>query len=94
VAGERTDGDVVAGVADVRQVAEAADVDEDGRLGQAQLHERQQAVAAGEELGLVPVLGDQRDRFVGRAGADVVELGRDHEGPPSAAASTDFTMLW
>ena len=58
VAGQRADGDVVAGVADVRQVAEPADVDEHARLGQAQLHQRQQAVAAGEELGLVAVLAD------------------------------------
>jgi hypothetical protein len=53
VAGERTDGDVVAGVADVGQVAEPAHVDEHRRLGQAQLHEGQQRVPAGEQLGLV-----------------------------------------
>ena len=57
---QRADGDVVAVVADVRQVAQAADVDEHARLGQAQLHQRQQAVAAGEELGLVAVLADER----------------------------------
>ena len=66
VAGERADRDVVAGVADVRQVAQPADVDEHRRLGQAQLHQRQQAVAAGEELGLVAVLADEADRLVGR----------------------------
>ena len=40
VAGERTDGDVVPGVADVAQLVDAADVDQDAGLGQAQLHQR------------------------------------------------------
>ena len=75
---KRADGDVVAGVADVRQVGDAADVDEHARLGEAQLHQRQQAVAAGEELGIVAVLADEADRLVGGAGTDVVEGGRNH----------------
>ena len=53
---QRADGDVVAGVTDVGQVAQPADVDQHGWLGQPQPHQRQQAVPAGEELGLVPVL--------------------------------------
>ena len=57
VAGERADGDVVAAVADVRQVGQPADVDEHRRLGEPQLHQRQQRVPAGEELGVVAVLG-------------------------------------
>ena len=57
-----------------------ADVDEHARLGQAQLHQRQQAVAAGEELGVVAVLADQADRLLGRPGPHVVERGGDHDG--------------
>ena len=56
---QRPDGDVVAGVTDVGQVAQPADVDQHGRLGQPQPHQRQQAVPAGEELGLVAVLADE-----------------------------------
>ncbi len=93
VAGERADRDVVAGVADVRQVGDASDVDEHGRLRQTQLHQRQQAVPAGEELGVVAVLTDQADRLFGRTGPDVVECGGNHLAPP-AAARTDWTMLW
>ncbi len=63
VAGEGADRDVVAGVADVRQVAQASDVDQHARLGEAQLHHRQQAVAAGDELGLVTVFADEADRL-------------------------------
>ena len=98
VAGEPTDRDVVAGVVDVREVAEAAHVDEHRRGGEAELHERQQRVPAGEDLGVVAVLGEQRDRFVDGVGACVGELGRDHERLPalmaSAPAITDLTMLW
>ena len=95
VPGERADGDVVAVLADVAQVAEAADVDEHARLRQAQLHQRQQAVAAGDQLGLVAVLAEQADGLLGGAGPDVVEGGGDHAGAPAfAAASTAWTMLW
>ena len=95
VAGHRADGDVVAVVADVRQVGEATDVDQHARLGEAELHHRQQAVAAGDELGLVAVLADQADGLLGGLGTDVVERGGDHWAPPAdAAARTDLTMLW
>jgi hypothetical protein len=68
VAGEGTDGEVVAGVADVAEVGEPADVDEHRRVGQAELHHRQERVAAGEELGLVAVLGEQGEGLLGRGG--------------------------
>ena len=50
----------------------------------------------GEQLGVVAVLGELRDRVVGRLGAHVVEGGGDHFDVRicSAAASTDSTMLW
>ena len=79
------------------EVAEAADVDEHARLGEAQLHQRQQAVAAGEELGVVAVLADEADGLLGGTGADVVERGGDHRvlaQLPAAQASTALTMLW
>ena len=90
MAGQRADGDVVAGVADVRQVGESADVDEHARLGEAQLHHRQQAVPAGEELGLVAVLADEADGLLGRSGADVVECCGDHWGPPLGLLLVDW----
>ena len=57
VTGGRADGDVAVVLADVGQLRDAGDVDEDGRVRQAQLHHRQQRMAAGEELGVVTVLG-------------------------------------
>ena len=75
---ERTDGDVVAGVADVREVGDPADVDEHGRLSEAQLHQRQQAVPAGKKLGVVAVLAGEADRLLGARRPDIVERGGDH----------------
>ena len=57
---------------------ESTDVDQHRRRRQPQLHQRQQRVAAGEELGVVAVLGEQRDRVVERVGAGVGERGGDH----------------
>ncbi len=84
VAGQRADRHVVAAVSDVGQVRQAADVDEDGRRGQAELHQRQQGMASGQEFGVVAVLGEERERLVGGAGPQVVESGGDHRftSPP------------
>ena len=82
VARHRTDRDLVALLADVRQIGESSDVDQHARLRESQLHHRQQAVAAGDELGLVAVLADEADRFLGGLGADVVERCGDHRVPP------------
>jgi len=51
--------------------------------------------AHGEKLRVRSVLDEERDRLIGRACPDVVELGRDHDADRAAAAArTDFTMLW
>ncbi len=94
--GQRADGEVVAVVAHVRQVAQATHVDEDGGRRETELHQWEQRHAAREELRVFAVLDDQRDCFVRRVRACVVEGGRDHRVLCicSAAASTDFTMLW
>ena len=43
------------------------------RLREAQLHHRDQAVAAGEELGVVAVLAHQAERVLHRGGAVILE---------------------
>ncbi len=78
VAGHRTDRDGVTVLTNVRQVAQTADVDQHGRLRETQLHQRQEAVATGEELGFVAVLSDEADRLFGGLGADVVECCGNH----------------
>ena len=99
VTGQRTDGDLSVPLLYIGAVRDAADVDQHRRGRQPQLHQGQQRVATGEDLGVLAVLGEQRHGLLHRAGAHVLELGRDHDPdsasiPRSAAqARTAFTML-
>src|SRR5581483_9322764 len=63
-------------------VLDLADVDDIGWRSEPLLHDRDQGVAAGQELGLV-ALGEQRRRFVDRGGAMIICL--IHGAPPSQA---------
>jgi hypothetical protein len=56
-AGERADGHVGALVADVGQLGDPAEVDEHGRRGEPQLHQREQRLPARQVLGVLAVLG-------------------------------------
>ena len=93
---ESADREVVTRVADVRQVTDPADIDKDRRRREPQLHQWQQRHATGKELRVLTVLADQRDRLRSRSRTHVVERRGDHFAVRmvSAAASTDFTMLW
>ena len=62
--GEGADGRLVPAVTDVGEILEPADVDEHGRQGQPKLHQREQGVPTGEQLGVVAVLGEQAERLV------------------------------
>ncbi len=93
VAGHRTDREVVACIADVLEIVQAVDVDEHRRRREAEPHERNERVAAGDELGFVAVFGERGDGLVDRPGPDVVECCGDHVVAP-AALSTALTMLW
>src|SRR5829696_7970667 len=71
-------------VANVVQVVYATEIYKDRRSGEPELHYGEQAVSAGEELGLLAVLPEQLDSVVHRLGDLVVEGKRDHEVlPPS-----------
>src|SRR6185503_582500 len=48
-----------------------------------ELHERDQRVPAGEQLGVLAALGQQPDGLLEALGRHVVELRRDHSCPPS-----------
>ena len=97
---EAADDDLVAVLVDPVEAHDVVDVDEDGGGGQPQLHEREERVAAGDELGLVAVLGQGGDGRVDGVGASEGEGGRDHgaTGSPdcieAAPATTAATMLW
>ena len=91
VPAERADRDPVAVLAHVAKVVEAADVDEQRRPRETELEQREQGVAAGQDLRVLAP--EQLDRLVDRAGAGVVEGGGDH-APALAAACTALRMLW
>ena len=59
---------------DLAKLGDARDVDQVARLRQAQLQDRQQAVAAREQPGLVAVLLDQSERFLHGSGAMIFEF--------------------
>ena len=65
VAGECTNGDVITGIFDVRQVFNATDIHQHRGLRQAQLHEWNQTVPAGQKLCFIAVLTDEADGLVG-----------------------------
>ena len=85
VAGQRADGDVVAGVADVRQVGEAADVDEHGGWARRSFISGSRRWPPARNLASSPCSPSEADRLFGRLGPDVVERGGDHwRAPPFA----------
>src|SRR5215207_5559001 len=86
VAGHRANGEVIPFIVDVVEVIYAPEVDEDRRGGEPELHYGEQAVAAGEELGLVAVLPEQLDSVVDGFGNLIVEGKGDHDLlPPSVS---------
>ena len=95
VTSEHADGEVIAGVADVRKVAEPAHIHQNSGRRESQLHQRDQRHSTGEQLGFVAVLGERGDGRIHGVGLDVLERRGDHfAAPVSAAARTAFTMLW
>src|SRR5499427_2176637 len=69
VGGQCTDAQLVAVEADIAQLIKAPDVDQPFGRGEAQIEQRNQALPAGENLGLSSVSGEggQRRRQIGRA---------------------------
>src|SRR5256885_4417592 len=67
---------------DIREVSEAANVDQEGRRRETQLHQGDEAVAARQDLRLLAVLDQFRHRLRQGAGDDVVECGWNHRFVP------------
>src|SRR5712692_10476488 len=75
--GHRADANLATLFANVREVLDAAKVDQQRRLCETQLHRRNQTVPAGENL-CVFVLRQQRERFIKCVWANVIELCWNH----------------
>src|SRR4029453_16730877 len=82
VRGHGADDEGAAVLFDPREPGDFPQIDDVSRSRQAELHRRQQAVPAGQELGVVLVLAQQIERFLDRAGGVVVELGWIHARSP------------
>ena len=63
MARQGADGDLITALLDVRKTGNPSDVDEHRRDGKSQLHQWDQRMAAGNQLGLVTVLDEEGDRF-------------------------------
>ncbi len=63
---------------DAGQVRQAADVDHKGRLGKTQLEQRDEALAARHDLGLLPSLPENVHRFRQGARRAIVKRGWKH----------------
>src|SRR5690242_6565379 len=87
VRGPGADDQAVAGVGNAAQLVQAAHVDQQVRVGQAEPEQWHQALPAGDDLGVLTAVGQRADRVVHRRRADVLELGRDHAAPPSCGTS-------
>jgi hypothetical protein len=76
----RADAHGRAAVLDAPQLVDAVQVDQVLGLREAQLHHRQQAVAAGQQLGFAAQAAQQADSLGHRARCVVIEGGWDHAG--------------
>src|ERR1700694_6037781 len=82
VAGQRPDRDVPVVLANVVKVADPADVDQERRRREPELHQRDQAVTAGQDFCLLAMLDQLRHRLRERTRGDVVERGWNHRFVP------------
>jgi hypothetical protein len=73
-----TDAELVVGLNDAVETPDVAQVNEESGLGQAELEERYQAIAAGEELGLALALREDLEGLIEIGGTHIVKLSRDH----------------
>src|SRR5262249_8988822 len=78
LARERANGEVVAPLLDVGEVAEAVDVDEHLGRGEAETHRRQETLAAGQYLGAISEAREEPDRLVERSRRMVLKGRWDH----------------
>src|SRR5262245_24708870 len=96
VGGQCTDAQLIAVEADVAQLIEAPDVDQPFGAGEAQIEHGNQALPAGENLGLSSVSGEggERRRQIGRA--LVLEWCRLHaaDSPGSRRATDGLSFFW
>ena len=86
LSGERADPEKAVRLAHVGEPGNAVDVDEVARAGQAQFHEGNEALTAGEDLGVLAQPRQERGRLPDRTWSVILEGGWNHRRSPSAQA--------
>ena len=77
--GHGADANLSAFFLNIREIADAAEINEHLGLHQAKLHGRKQAVAAGQNFGIIFMAGLKRESFVEGFGGDVIKACWDHD---------------
>src|SRR5581483_5528421 len=93
VGGHGADADLTALFLYIREIFDAAEIDEHFGLHEAQLHGGQQAVAAGQDFGVIFVLAQERDCVVEGLGGNVVKTCWDHNVSSYAAPAEFLRMI-
>jgi hypothetical protein len=84
--GQRADPQKPVGFSNARQPGDRVDVDEMGRVGETELHQRDEALASREDFGVLAELRQQRGCLADRARGVVLEGSRNHRWSPSRSA--------
>jgi hypothetical protein len=90
MADERAEREHRVGLLHVVKAADPVQIDENARLGQSEVEERPQALAAGEWLRIAAEAGEQRDRFLDALGSVVVESVRLQPIVPRSSTETSW----
>ncbi len=78
MADERPDPEEPVGLFDGVEAGDPIDVDQARRGGETELHQRDQALTTGENLGVFSVFCEELKRFLERVGPVVLERCREH----------------
>src|ERR1019366_672999 len=75
------------------ELREAADVNEQFRIGEPEPQQRQKALAPGDHLGDLAAVGQRPHSLRQRGWSDIVELRRDQAAPPACCASSPWPAM-
>ena len=92
VAHEGPDAQGIPLVGDAVETLDVVERDDDARTGEAEVHGGHEAHAARQHLGLLAVLGQQRDDLLDPAGSVELDLGGDHATAPLRRSASRIAL--
>ncbi len=81
---QRADSPAAIRALQTREAGHSPEIDEQRRRRQPQLHQRDQRMATGQQLGVLATVGQRLDRLLHRGRGRVLERRGNHAAPPSA----------